>query len=78
MIMKLHPRHSAVEKARHGIAAYVVGVVEAHDLTALEVMGILLQEASQYQLFALRQERHPCCSGPADIVCECEKPVVTP
>ena len=73
--MKLHPRHSTVEKARIDIAALISEQVVKHVITLTEVMGILIQELSQYQLYALRQERHPCCSGPADVVCDCKKRV---
>lgn len=70
--LHLHPRHNVVEKAREGLDAYISGVVEAWKMTPTEIVGLLLHKAADYQLYALRQERHPCCSGPADVVCACK------
>jgi hypothetical protein len=69
--VKLHPRHRIVEDARLKIEEAINDVYESHQLTMLEVVGILQNAAAQAQLYALRQERHPCCGGRADAVCAC-------
>lgn len=57
--MRLHERTMKVNRARAELHNYILDFSEQHDLTDAETSGILIYLASRFNLFILRQERHP-------------------
>lgn len=48
-----------VERARGKLHDYVLGFSDKHELTDIEMAGILLYLAGRFNNLALREERHP-------------------
>lgn len=55
----LHPRHEVVAKAELAISGAVLDQIKLHKITYTELNGILLRMASDWNKYAIRQERHP-------------------
>lgn len=58
-MLKLHERTKTVQQARNTLQGHVIDVVESHELTAGEVVCILLELARNWANYVLREERHP-------------------
>lgn len=57
--MRIHWRTQIVLKAKSDMDVAVLKLVNKYGLTAVEVVTLLLQSAESWNVFALRQERHP-------------------
>lgn len=57
--MKQHPRTRIVNTAAYEIGKAISHVADTMQLTELETIGILLEEAQRCKKYALRAERHP-------------------
>ena len=57
--MKLHPRTKTVRQAQYELHTCILDLEEKHDLTVIEIIGMLLEEASSMKKYALQVERHP-------------------
>lgn len=57
--VRLHPRYLIVARAKNRLSEAVLAEQLEGDITALEVLGILLTLASDQQRLMLREERHP-------------------
>lgn len=57
--MRLHPRTLPVQKAAANIRTELGELQDIHDLTNVEMLGILLEIAGHYTKYVLRAERHP-------------------
>lgn len=57
--MQVHPRYFKVRTAHSAVSEAVLKIIQEHDLTYLEMIGILLEEAMAWKMYALRVERHP-------------------
>ena len=57
--MERHPKAIKVNQANLKISQVVCDVADEYDLTALEIIGILLEIAQTHKKYALREERHP-------------------
>lgn len=64
--MKLHPRYQLVARARNRLSEFVLAQQLESDITALEMLGILLTIAGDQQRLMLREERHPDGDKKAD------------
>ncbi len=56
--MKLHLRNAIVAAARMDMQKVVVNISNEHQLTSLELIGILTGEIDEALKYALRFERH--------------------
>jgi hypothetical protein len=61
--MKLHPRYFATSQASLDIGESIIQAIQKHELTSLELVRILLNEAQKWNTNALRDERHPDSNG---------------
>lgn len=59
MSVQIHPRYFIVTKAECELTETLVAFGQKHDLTAVEMIGILLSMASNWHRRVLRRERHP-------------------
>jgi hypothetical protein len=57
--MKVHPRLFKVQKAGNEIGSAITTIASQHELTVVEVVGVLINHAAQWQKYSLREERHP-------------------
>ena len=57
--MRLHPRTMVVQRAAGEIRMAILKLVEQHDLTIAETIGILAEAISGEVKWLIRQERHP-------------------
>lgn len=57
--MEIHPRVQVVEAAQVDLAESFTKIVLKHQLTYLEGLKILMNQALRLSQFALRDERHP-------------------
>lgn len=57
--VKLNPRTRLVTKARNDLTGLVIKLQEQHDLTDIELLGILIDETQNVHKYVLREERHP-------------------
>lgn len=57
--MKLHKRFAIVQKAHIEFREAVSKIEEKHQLTFVEIVGMLADEIESHAKFALRAERHP-------------------
>jgi hypothetical protein len=48
-----------VQKAEIEMKDALIKIIKKHDLTAIEIVRILLFEAGSWSKYALRAERHP-------------------
>ena len=56
--MKLHHRYAVVAATRNRLSEKVLAEMSDNDITAIEMIGILLALAAESQRYALRFERH--------------------
>lgn len=59
MSLKIHKRYFLVREAHGELAEAIFKILEKHKLTYLELVRILLEEASVWTTQGLRHERHP-------------------
>jgi hypothetical protein len=64
--VKLHTRYQIVARARNRLSEFVLTEQAEGDITATEMLGILLTLAGDQQRFLLREERHPGGDKKAD------------
>ena len=64
--MKLHPRRAQVVEAELAMSKAVNDVMAGHDVTPIEMIGILTSLLAQQQKYALRYERHGNYNKKAD------------
>jgi hypothetical protein len=57
--MKLHERVMIVQRAGVELSNAAMKIREQHELSYVEYLSILNQEAARVLKFALREERHP-------------------
>jgi hypothetical protein len=57
--VKIHPRYFVVAKAECDLVPILLDFSKRHDLTIVEMIGILLGAVGQWHKYALRAERHP-------------------
>lgn len=57
--MKLHPRTMIVSKASNEFAAFTLDLVEKHELTYGEIVGIFADRLASFAKYMRREERHP-------------------
>lgn len=57
--MKMHPRALIVDRAGVELTEMAMKLRQQHELTYIEYLGILNQEAGRVLKYALREERHP-------------------
>ena len=58
-MITLHKRFEIVQKAKLALMQHLIDVTVEHELTPIEVIGILAERIERYQTYALRKERHP-------------------
>ena len=59
MSIKIHERYQKVRKAALDLSEKVSEVIKKHDLTYAELNGIILEQAQNWNKYAIRAERHP-------------------
>ena len=64
--MKLHHRHSIVQRAKMEVSSAINKAETDHELTPIETVSILLDLADRYAMYALRFERHGNYAKKAD------------
>lgn len=57
--MKLHARTMFIQNARAELAILVTKWSKKHDLSIAEIVQLLLHVALEFQVYAIRDERHP-------------------
>jgi hypothetical protein len=57
--MKMHPRARIVDLAGVELSEFAMKLRQRDDLTYIEYLGLLNQEAARVLKYALREERHP-------------------
>ncbi len=59
MGIELHERFWIVQSARPDLGQALLDLVKKHELTPIELVGLLAGEIQNYHRYALRRERHP-------------------
>jgi hypothetical protein len=65
--MRMHPRALIVDRAGVDFSDFALRLREQHELTYIEYLGILNQEAARVLKYALREERHGDPDKPSGI-----------
>lgn len=68
MMPAIHPRTLKVQGAQVAISLAITRIADEHDLTIIELLGILNEIVARWLKYALRAERHPNApEEPADL-----------